>query len=231
MVAASRTGCQIPADAAASQLGVTGASALPLLPDDRSQAPPDPLVKCTQHRGSLAEAKVTAPSDEIAREFLGDLRRALPARAPRQFPDLRLEASDGLRRDAAPGLLLACKAEAQELADVRFGDRALRLVDLELETFGEELLDAGHHPLACPLTANIDVAIVGITNKVVAALLQLLVQHVQHQVRQQRREWSALRRALLGRPDQPIRQHARGQKAADQLQDALVGYPLGNEPH
>ena len=41
----------------------------------------------------------------------------------------------------------------------------------------------------------------------------------------------ALRRALFRRADQPIRQHARGQKAADQLQDALVGHPLGHQPH
>jgi hypothetical protein len=42
---------------------------------------------------------------------------------------------------------------------------------------------------------------------------------------------SALRRAFLRRPDQPIDQHTRSEKAADQLQDALVGHPLGYQPH
>src|SRR5437764_6244146 len=93
---------QIPADAAASQLGVTGASALPLLPDDRSQASPDPLVELAQHRGSLTEAEVAAPSDEVARQLLDDLLRARPARAPRQFPRPALKAYERLRRDAPP---------------------------------------------------------------------------------------------------------------------------------
>jgi site-specific DNA recombinase len=41
----------------------------------------------------------------------------------------------------------------------------------------------------------------------------------------------ALRRALLRRADQPIRQHARSQKAADQPQDALVRHPFRHQPH
>ena len=77
---------QVPADAAASQLGKAGASTLPLLPGDGAQPPPDPLVKCAQHRRSFAEAEVAAPSDEIARQLLGDLRagspRACAASAP-----------------------------------------------------------------------------------------------------------------------------------------------------
>jgi site-specific DNA recombinase len=38
-------------------------------------------------------------------------------------------------------------------------------------------------------------------------------------------------RAFLRRADQPSLHHTRSQKTADQLQDALVSYPLGNEPH
>ena len=44
---------------------------------------------------------------------------------------------------------------------------------------------------------------------------QLLVEVVEQDVRKERRERAALRRAFLGRTDQPIRQHARGQTAAD----------------
>src|SRR5215207_31315 len=214
---------QVPADAAASQLCVTGASASPLLPGDGAQPPPGPpLVEVAQHRWRLAEAEVAVPSNKIDGQFLGDLRQARPARAPRQFLNPALEAGDGLRRDAPAQLSPACEAEAQELADARLGDRALRLVDLELETLGKERLDARHHPFASPLTAYIDVAVVGVAHEAVAALLQFLVQHVQHQVRQQRRERSALRRALLGRADKAAVEHARGQKAANELEDALV---------
>src|SRR5713226_8409018 len=147
---------QLPADAAASQLLVACASAFPLLPGDGTQPSPDPLVELAQHRRGFAEAEVAAPSYQITRQLLGDLREALSARAPRALPDPCFEAIDGLRRDAAPRLLLARKAEAQELAGARFGDRALGLVDPELETLGEELLDALHHPLAKRLKLRVN---------------------------------------------------------------------------
>ena len=81
---------QVPADATASQLSVAVASVLPLLPDDRTQASSDPLVKLAQHRGGLAEAEVSTPSDQIAGELFDDLpqgfRRACAASAPGPLP-------------------------------------------------------------------------------------------------------------------------------------------------
>src|ERR1700720_1130495 len=64
---------QFPADAAASQLLVACAPAFPLLPGGGAQPAPDPLVELAQHRRGFAEAEVAAPSDEIARQLLGDL--------------------------------------------------------------------------------------------------------------------------------------------------------------
>jgi hypothetical protein len=52
--------------------------------------------------------------------------------------------------------------KAQEFSHARRCDRALRLVDLELEALGQELFDAGHHPLAGPLAAHIDVAVISL---------------------------------------------------------------------
>ncbi|MGY4287216.1 hypothetical protein ACVWXO_006436 [Bradyrhizobium sp. LM2.7] len=231
MWAAGGLSRQIPADATASQFGKAGATTLPLLPGDGAQPPPDPLIECAQHRRGLAEAEISAPADKVSGQLLGDLFEASSARASCQLPDSRFEASERLRRNAPSRLLPAGEAEAQELADARLGDRALGLVDLELEALFEEPFDPGHHPLARLLTAHIDVAVIGVAHEAVAALLQLLVQHIQHQVRQQRRERAALRRAFLRRTDKPSFQHARGQKAADQLQEALVSNPLGNQPH
>src|ERR1700751_4871724 len=165
MWAASRLCRQIPADAAASQLCKTSTSVLPLLPGDGAQPPPDPFVECAQHRWSLAEAEVAAPAAQVDGQLLDDLREASSARAPRQLPDLRLEAGNGLRCDASAWPSPTCKAEAQELADARFGNRALGLVDLQLETLGEEAFDACHHSLACLLTAHIDVAVVSVAHE------------------------------------------------------------------
>jgi hypothetical protein len=38
-------------------------------------------------------------------------------------------------------------------------------------------------------------------------------------------------RPFLSRPNQPIDQYARGEKSADQLEDALVGHRFGHQPH
>src|SRR5882762_7618019 len=138
---------QVPADAAASQLGKASRSALPLLPGDGAQPPPDPLVKRAQHRRGLTEAEVAAPTAKVSGQLLDDLHEASSACAPRQLPDPRLEAGDRLRRNAPPWLFPAGEAEAQELADARFGNRTLRFVDLQLEALFQEPLDARHHPL------------------------------------------------------------------------------------
>src|SRR5215208_2653156 len=117
---------QVPADAAASQLGKTSGSALPLLPGDGAQPSPGPFVKCAQYRRGLAEAKVAAPSNEVDGQLLDDPRKARPARASRQFPDPRFEAGNRLRRDAPSRLSSARVAEAQELAPMLASDSHAR---------------------------------------------------------------------------------------------------------
>src|SRR5215469_16631085 len=102
-------GRQVPADAAASQLGEASGSMLPLLPGDGAQPPSDPLVKFVQHRRGLAEAEVTAPADKVSGQLLGDLREAFSACA--QLPDFRLKAGDRLRRNAPPRFCPASEAE------------------------------------------------------------------------------------------------------------------------
>src|SRR3954454_16067384 len=113
------------------------------------------------------------------------------------------------------------KAEAQELALDRPGDRALLSVDLQLEAPLQEACHACHHPLARPATAHIDVAIVGVADEAMTAPRQLPVEHVQHQVRQGGWERPPLRHALVRRPDHPPLQPPRGETAASELELTL----------
>src|SRR4029077_11069836 len=129
-------------------------------PGNGTQPPPGPLVKSAQHRWSFAETEVGAPSFEIARQFFDDLREAAASGSACQFPHSRFESGHRLRRQASLDGCPDRKAEAQEFSRPRRGDRTLGLVDLELETFGEELLDGRHHPLAGSLTAHINVAVI-----------------------------------------------------------------------
>src|SRR3954451_10970479 len=70
---------QVLANPTPTQLRKAGAPAPPLLPGNRPQASPDPLVKAAQHRRGLAEAEVASPPSEIARQLLNALLEALAA--------------------------------------------------------------------------------------------------------------------------------------------------------
>jgi hypothetical protein len=131
-------------------------------------------------------------------------REAGAACPAREFLDPALEPGECGQRDAPPRLLPGREAESEELAPARQVDRALRCIDPELEAPGEELFEARHHSLAGAAAADVDVAVVGIAHEAMAAPPQFAVHHIQHQVRQQRRERPALRHPRpSGRPTRP----------------------------
>src|SRR5260370_699405 len=67
------------------------------------------------------------------------------------------------------------------------------------QLLGQEPADRGHHPLAGAAAANIDVAVVRVTAEAVPPPGQFLVEIVEHEVAQERRERTApcLRRGRL----------------------------------
>src|SRR5690242_6830042 len=85
---------QVSSNPAPAQFRKPGAPTLPVLPGNRPQATPDPLIQAAQHRRRLAEAEVAAPADQRGRELLDNLRQCAPACPPRQLPHPHLEAVD-----------------------------------------------------------------------------------------------------------------------------------------
>ena len=77
------------------------------------------------------------------------------------------------------------------------GDGALLLVDLEAEPVLQERRHRRHHSLPCRLRPHIDVAVIGVSAEPMSPSFQFLVQIVQQQIGQQRRQRAALRRALV----------------------------------
>ena len=78
--------------------------------------------------------------------------------------------------------------------------RATALFDsltFSLSLVGQEATDAGHDPFPRPAAANIDVAVVGIAAEAVTPSRQFLVEIVEHEVAQQGRKRTALRRSLV----------------------------------
>src|SRR6516165_6250698 len=160
----------------------------------------------------------------MSREIFDHLRKADAPGSARLFPNALLEAGDGLGGDPPTRFSFASEAESEKLPLPRPSHGALRLVDLELETVCEEVCNTLHHSLARSFAVDIDVAIVGIAYKVVTAPLQLSVQFVQHQIAEQRRKRTALRRALIHRAHQSILHHTGLQERSNQLEHSLVGH-------
>ena len=61
--------------------------------------------------------------------------------------------------------------------------------------------------------------------------LELAVQFIQHEVREQRRERPALRRSFFARLEQPVVEHAGRQEAPDEPKQAPVGDPRRHRGH
>ena len=183
-----------------------------------------------EHSGSVTEAEVAAPPNEVGRELFDELRQAHAERPASQLPDAHLEPGERLRRNL-PLATVVRDAETQELALLGPSHGALGHVDLQPQSSGQEVADAAHDAVAGAMAANVDVAVIGIATESMAAPFQFLVQFVEHQIAQQWGERAALRSALLGRTDQPIFHHPGAKECPDELEHALVGHPFGHASH
>src|SRR5256714_1974830 len=175
--------------ATAAQFFEAIAPVLPLPPRISAESSADPGFQVREHARGLAEAEVAAPSDEVWREVLDQLRQADPPSPAGQVPDLRLEFVEGFWRDA-PLAPIIRDAEAQELALLRSRHRAFRLVDRQPQLRGQEPAHRGHHPLTGATAANIDVAVVRVAAETVTPSGQLFVEMVEHEIAKEGREHS-----------------------------------------
>jgi hypothetical protein len=88
-----------------------------------------------------------------------------------------------------------------------------------LDEFGHAL----HHTDSTPFAAHKDGDIIGITYKAVTATAQLLVQFVQYDIAQERRQGTTLRHSLFRSYKNPIgQQHRAFQQASKQDQQFAV---------
>jgi hypothetical protein len=75
----------------------------------------------------------------------------------------------------------------------RSGDGTLLRIDLQFEAAFDEAGQARHDPSASLFTADVDVTVIRVPHESVAATLKLAIQLIQHEVREQGGEWTALR--------------------------------------
>src|SRR5712692_9234059 len=141
----------------------------------------NPCLQVGEHPWGLAEAKVPAPSEEVWRQLLDQLRQTDSPCSAGHVSDLRLELAEGFGRDV-PFAPVIRDAESQELALLRSRHRAFRLVDLQPQLSGQEPAHRSHDPFTGTAAANIDIAVVGIPAETVTPSLQLLVEIVEHEI-------------------------------------------------
>src|SRR5207245_8515540 len=91
------------------------------------------------------------------------------------------------------------KAKAQKLSLLRSRHRALGLIHLELESSPEETRHALHDALPRPFARHVDIAIIRIAHEAVLTPLQLSVEFVEREIRQQRGQRPSLRSPFLHR--------------------------------
>ncbi len=145
-----------------------------------------------------------------------------PARvAARQRPHSKLEAFPGL--PAHPYAVPPADGEAEERPTPRAVRGALRLVHLQLELALQETRYAIQHAVGRSSRGDIYVAIVRVANERMASSLHFLVETVQKDVRQERRQRSALRRPFRCRTALAANHDACLQVSANQLQKTGIG--------
>ena len=75
----------------------------------------------------------------------------------------------------------------------RSGNSTLLRVDLKLQAPFDEAGQALHNPPAGLFAAHVDITVIRITHEPVAATLKLAIQFIQHEIREQGGERTALR--------------------------------------
>src|ERR1700758_2378330 len=107
----------------------------------------------------------------------------------RQLADPILKSSHGLGGDASSECGFVPHCEAEERPIPRSGDGTLFHVDLEFEAPFDEAGQALHNPPARLFATNVDVTVIRVSHEPVAATLELTIQLIQYEIREQGREY------------------------------------------
>src|SRR5947208_8460666 len=217
-------------DIEASELAIALTARLPLDPDDATQAPSDPAIQRWQ-LVPLAEAEIPGASPHKRVQVGDHLLQADAPMPPRQFANPVFEPGHGLVGDAPTEYRVILDREAEERPVPRPGDSTLLRVDLQLKPPFDEAGQARHDPSTSLFAADVDVTVIRVPHEPVAATLKLAIQLIQHEVREQGREWTALRCPLPAFLEQPAIKHTGPQVSPDEPQNPPVRDPRRHRGH
>src|SRR5438477_1924653 len=213
-----------------TELTIALSSRLPLDPGDATQAPSDPAIQRWQF-APLAEAEVSGPTPNERVQVGNHLLQADAPMPPGQFANSVFEPGHGLVGNAPPERRIILDREAEERPVPRPSDGALLRVDLQLQTSFDEAGQARHDPLTSLFAADVDVTVIRVSHKPVAATLELAIQLIQHEVREQGREWTALRRPFSAFLEQSAIEHTGCQVSPNKPENPPIRDPRRHRRH
>ncbi|KWS52092.1 hypothetical protein BKM16_13935 [Pseudomonas amygdali pv. morsprunorum] len=115
-------------------------------------------------------------------------------RSAQQVFETVAQATQVHRRHSQPRLRMPAHPVTQVIANPRTCYTDLFSIQHYFQALIREALDPNQYPLTSTATAHINVRIVVITNKAMAASFQFEIKFIEQDIRQQRRERTALRR-------------------------------------
>ena len=177
----------------------------------------------------MRQPVVSPPAAHIPCPPVPQFPAAQTLTAPPEFSHPFLEPFQTFRSHL--DLSLRVDPKPQKLSFPRPPRAALARVDLQFQVLADPFGHTCHHPLRRAFAAHVNVAVVRIAAEVQPAPLQFLVQGIQIDVRQERRERSPLRGSLLVADDHPLHHDSRPQVAPDQPQHPFVPDCLSNPVH
>src|SRR5713101_6502522 len=186
--------------------------------------PTDPAIQRWQ-LVPLAEAEVAGPTP-YERVQVGDhLLQADAPVPPSPFTNPIFKPGHGLVGDAPPERRVIRDREAKERAVPRSGDGTLLRVDLQFEASFDKEGQALHDPPAGLFAADVDVTVIRVPHEPVAATLKFAIQFIQHEIREQGREWTALRGPFSAFLEQPAIEHTSRQVSPDEPKNPPIRNP------
>ena len=161
---------------------------MPSQPEAFPDMSADPTLQVAESAPRFGQLVVPPPAPHVSAPLVAQLVTGATSSSVPHLSHLGLESRQTLR--CYPDPLPAIQSKAQELAFPDPPRPALGGIHLQSQMLLDPVLYRTQRPLRRRLTAYVDVAVIGIAAETVPSSLQLLIERIQIDVGQQRRQYS-----------------------------------------
>src|ERR1700692_1589112 len=202
---------------------------MPPQPEKLPDVPTYPAFQPENRLPVLGQLVVSPPASNKALPGVPQLLAGFALTASPQLSHFRFESFDALR--CYSDLQFAVQSKAEELTFPSPPRPALGGVHLQSQMLLNPVLNRGQRPFRRCLTVDVNVTVIRISAVGMPPLIQFLVERVQIDIGQQRRQRSALRRTLLTGYNYPVLHRSPPQVLPNQPQYPFVPDRGSNPAH